>query len=413
MDKMDKMSKMSKMSKMNLDILNYSAKELLEIFNIDHISNSKDIEFHLNNYRNNLFLDNSLGYEDKNNITDFLNQSLDKITNHLNKNTLIKGTPLDHPIIENPNTIAGEHAESYKGRNVDGRGYPPGYINPINIKTIKKTVNMDTRFRDPYYNTKSTDFIVSLPEQFKKVVNMRVSSIQIPLCVYSISKSLANRNIVIDSSNIVLKEGNYKSACDSHENTDCPYIQTIIDELIGTDISFTIDPASQKSIFEKISGPVPSIIKFNVDEDGATDLSVPLPLKLGWLLGFRAGEYQLDTIGSTIESEGICSIMGPKYIYLCINDYTNAANNYFVAAFTSSTISPYIISRINYHGLVQSESAYRIGEENLELHNRTREYFGPVDIQKLHFQILDEYGRVIDLNNMDWSCTLTFDIMYD
>ena len=43
----------------------------------------------------------------------------------------------------------------------------------------------------------------------------------------------------------------------------------------------------------------------------------------------------------------------------------------------------------------------------------TRTYFGPVDIQKLHIQFLDEYGRVIDLNNMDWSFTLSFILQYD
>ena len=26
--------------------------------------------------------------------------------------------------------------------------------------------------------------------------------------------------------------------------------------------------------------------------------------------------------------------------------------------------------------------------------------------------IIDEYGRPVDFNNMDWSCTLSFDILY-
>ena len=45
--------------------------------------------------------------------------------------------------------------------------------------------------------------------------------------------------------------------------------------------------------------------------------------------------------------------------------------------------------------------------------NRTREYFGPVDIQRLSIQLLDEFGRVIDLNNMDWSFVLSFVCLYD
>ena len=41
--------------------------------------------------------------------------------------------------------------------------------------------------------------------------------------------------------------------------------------------------------------------------------------------------------------------------------------------------------------------------------NRTREYFGPVDIQRLTIELKDEFGRIIDLNNMDWSFTLAFE----
>ena len=45
--------------------------------------------------------------------------------------------------------------------------------------------------------------------------------------------------------------------------------------------------------------------------------------------------------------------------------------------------------------------------------NTTRNYFGPVDIQKLHIQLLDEYGRVLNLNNMDYSVVLRFDCLYE
>ena len=44
--------------------------------------------------------------------------------------------------------------------------------------------------------------------------------------------------------------------------------------------------------------------------------------------------------------------------------------------------------------------------------NRSRNYFGPVNIEKLRVTLYDEYGRVINLNNMDWSCALTFECMY-
>ena len=250
---------------------------------------------------------------------------------------------------------------------------------------------------------------------------MRISSIELPLSVYAISKDIGTDNFSVSTpglpagANIILKEGNYSNINNPHDNNDCPYIVDIIQNQLTSnfvvpDISYSIDPASQKSIFTSTGS---FTINFNVDSQGKVDLDSPLPLKLGWLLGFRGGAY--NSINNQIISEGICSITGPKYIYLCINDFTNAANNYFTAAFTNSTISPYIIARMNYQTLLQSDGIYKYTEDDefSNSHNRTREYFGPVDIQKLHFQILDEYGRVINLNNMDWSCALTFDILYD
>ena len=42
-----------------------------------------------------------------------------------------------------------------------------------------------------------------------------------------------------------------------------------------------------------------------------------------------------------------------------------------------------------------------------------RNYFGPVDIQKLHIQILDEFGRILNLNTMDFGLALNLTCLYD
>ena len=50
---------------------------------------------------------------------------------------------------------------------------------------------------------------------------------------------------------------------------------------------------------------------------------------------------------------------------------------------------------------------------NLNIVTNPREYFGTVNIQNINIQLLDEYGRVIDLNNMDYSFCLTLITAYD
>ena len=44
---------------------------------------------------------------------------------------------------------------------------------------------------------------------------------------------------------------------------------------------------------------------------------------------------------------------------------------------------------------------------------KIRRYTGPINISKLHIKILDKFGNIIDLNNMDYSITLELEILYE
>ena len=44
--------------------------------------------------------------------------------------------------------------------------------------------------------------------------------------------------------------------------------------------------------------------------------------------------------------------------------------------------------------------------------NVTREYFGPVNIEKINVQLLDEFTNEIDLNYMDVSLYFEFELKY-
>ena len=44
---------------------------------------------------------------------------------------------------------------------------------------------------------------------------------------------------------------------------------------------------------------------------------------------------------------------------------------------------------------------------------KKREFNGPVDFERIHLKLLDEYGNPIYLNNMDFSFSLEFEISYE
>ena len=186
---------------------------------------------------------------------------------------------------------------------------------------------------------------------------------------------------------------------------------------------FTVDLTSGRSIFSADSSNNPTNTDFEiiwaVNSSGDPTVNVNLSFYLGWMLGYRvniytSGKPSPGNYPTSFVSEGICYLKGPSYIFVAIDDYNNNVNNYYISAYSSSINSNNILARINLASIKQSNGSYQTGEDDgfSTQVNRSRNYFGPVDIEKLRITLYDEYGRVVNLNNMDWSCALMFECMY-
>ena len=150
---------------------------------------------------------------------------------------------------------------------------------------------------------------------------------------------------------------------------------------------------------------------------GSLAMDINIQFRLGWPLGFRAAEYITGGVagaGAAV-SEGICFVTGPRYGFLSIDDHQKNYGNSFLVAYANSVFDKNIISRINLSAIMDDTGVYKSSNDPglTTAMNRSREYFGPVDIQNLTITLFDEYGRVINLNNMDWSFTLAFEKLYD
>ena len=400
------------------------------------------------------------------NINSFLDQALARIVQHLlpigsgkpvttlPQNTLTGDN--GHFIIANParDGITNYDSSSKTGINLDDNGAPPGIINPIKVNTIKRAVNIDTRFRPNYYTTKSSDLQIHLPTKVERAVSMRLASIEIPMSFYAISAESKNNVFkvswgVTDASSVVIRlpDGNYDIGLS--DKTKAARLETAVNDQLAAseagvattgklNLRYTVDPVTGKSRFyqDASAGLVPAAIPFKINFAATSDGFVyppsdnphPSQLTLGWMLGYRTpvGEYAsngkvigggggggTDGLGNII-SEGICNVQGTRYIYVSIDDFVNSSNNYFTAAFASSVMAPNIITRINVADLVQDVTVFHYAQQegySTEL-DRSRSYFGPVDIQKMRVTLYDEYGRVLNLNYMDWSMELMFECVY-
>jgi hypothetical protein len=255
---------------------------------------------------------------------------------------------------------------------------------------------------------------------------MQLNSIELPTTYYTVSKQYGNNYFtitvediggVVTTTVVNIQNGNYS------QQDIMTYINNQLTNLGApfSYISFQInllDPQSgtgQTMVgpINQSVNPVSSIVlNFQNDSSGFPDYNTPLPLKFGWLLGFRNGIYNGNL---NYVSEGIVDLYGPRYFYLVVDDYNNSVNNSFYSAFNSSILNKNILARIS---LIPSQSlqynSFNILEQNnLNLVTTPREYFGPVNLQTLNIQLLDEYGRIVNLNNMDFSFCLNLTTVYD
>ena len=79
--------------------------------------------------------------------------------------------------------------------NIINKEYPVGLINPIEKRVIKKTISIDSLFRENFNNSTSSDFIWKLPGSQNKVISLRLASIELPIMWYPISEK-NNSNIM-------------------------------------------------------------------------------------------------------------------------------------------------------------------------------------------------------------------------
>jgi len=304
--------------------------------------------------------------------------------------------------------------------------FHPGIINPLNKNSILKNLNIDTRFRENYYTTVSTNFNVALPVVFTDVLSMELTSIELPQSVWNISRKYENNYFTIivngESQVVVINDGTYSNggisqAINQALNTlggNYQYIQFTTNvsnnqaqdygEFNGTgQVIVTADERYVESF----------ILNFQADRTGFDDRNTPLPLKLGWILGFRNGIYENNI---NYVSEGVIDVLGAKYYYLVVDDYNNNVNNGFYGAFNSSMLNNNILGRISFNSsnTINGIASYSVMPTyNLNTVTSTRQYFGPVNIKNLTIQLLDCYGRIVDLNNMDFSFCLTLKTVYD
>jgi|UniRef100_A0A6C0JAH4 hypothetical protein len=423
----------------NLDVNTYTTSELKDIFQIKEnaFANTSSLYEVLESRFQ--VLQNSIR-ENKKLDTSMQNKSIAFLSDA--KHHLVQSLT---PTIENG---AGTQVKTTSDSQLNS-GEVPWNVSGIrqNALTKKHTrmVTIDSKFHDFQYEDdkyNTNDFYVSLTNRLNKTesielveysgpTSLRIISEEMHNNHFSISITEYNKNIIekvitvpdfyriersiLTSADIIkfvdIVNSSIKSAGGHFENCrfEFQHEQSDSTNLIGNLMDRTLMLRFDTRSYPPNKHPKQLTCHFDRDINNLPD-KTHVPQKLGHMLGFRSSSTKLIIVSNIISRQTLPSpidLIGFKYAYLVIDDFQSNSERSIVADDIQSTIGT--VNNVQSGGNILAKINYR-NEMNYNLSNRIvttpRVYFGPVDIQKMHIRLINEYGDLIDTKGSDWSFTL-------
>ena len=300
-----------------------------------------------------------------------------------------------------------------------------GRLNEVDRPIISKIIHLNTKFRDNYYNTSSSDYFYKFPVEIKKAISVRIHSIDIPNTSYTFcNKKGSNAFTIITYKRRIVKgyrlsdtidikkqihqitipEGNY-SATSLMEYLNTNYFYQKKGEHELRFIRFHIQETTLHTKFQLLNN-TPKDYKYDIIF--VSNQTQSIVYTMGWLLGFRMAQY--INITDSLLSEGLFDSGGERYIFLSLDDFNVCRNDNNLIALDKNFIDKNILGKIY---LKDGNFHVNITDDDSKFNLKRRTFNGPVNFNRVHIKLYDEYGNIIHLNNMDYSIALEFEILYE
>lgn len=393
------------MNNIDLQIENYNKDDMLNFIQLKSNYNYFDLQTKINLKISQI---NSIKYidkKDKNELIKFIELIHYKLKDHLNykdttneKKLYHNEYKLDH-INQHLKEIKKDliHRKQSEKDTVFVSPINQGLVNPLTNNIITSQISIDTKFRKNYFNTSSTDFTINLATPLKNVISMKLASLEMPNVQHMVSQTNGTNSFLITKDNVDypvnIASGNYES--DS--------ITSSINTFLSTFNCFIeIDTITMRTTIKVTDCTKQFTINFS---NTVIDNAPPMK-SLGWMLGFRNRKYEGH---NAYVSEATADLGGIKYFFLCVDDFKNTRQDVCTILYENSFLRKNILARIP----MREGKGVILFDDQSDKITKKRQYFGTVNIDKLHISLIDEYGTKIDLNANDYSFALEFDILYE
>jgi hypothetical protein len=146
----------------------------------------------------------------------------------------------------------------------------------------------------------------------------------------------------------------------------------------------------------------------------------------GWMMGYKQPIYDVtwantfvDSINSVPPTTYYAAVRANaaygsnslwNYIYVDVDDYNrNFITNSILAQTGDSYLGVNLLGRIP----IGNDELTIINDTGGDTTFKTREYLGPVRIEKLTIRLLDKLGHIVPTNGNDYSITLELQVLYN
>ena len=314
-------------------------------------------------------------------------------------------------------------------------------VNQIVRKTVKHTLNVDSRFRTSRDTTYSHNFDIKLPSGINNVIEMKLCDIEFPVTYYPVASEYYTNYFWIKRVTSTSEEYFYINFTDSVYSKE-RFIETFNTAMVESNINlqFELDVVTTYGISEgtgklKINHSIVSddstdnfedetfTIKFNappyeqsvddivvlLDSETAetyydTNHSVYIQDKLGWMMGFQTNTVSIEDVAY---GDAIMELSGARYFYICINDFNGNLNETYYSSSKYEVLRQNIMARIKITG-----DHFSIMKPNSDGFVSNPRYFGTVNLEKINVKIYDDHNRLLNLNNNDISFTIEVKTIY-
>jgi hypothetical protein len=289
----------------------------------------------------------------------------------------------------------------------------------INSNDLRKQiVNVDSRFRDIAPKDNSTNFQYTFEHPYKNVIRIRIASSEIPNSWYEFDDTIHhNTSFVIsayDISNnlqtviIQIADGNY-SAIDLVSTIQAQFVSQL-QIPYGIFMSIYPNPFSLKATIELrgvaplgVTAPTTTGRPFYINFLIPATANQPYNWGLGYNLGFRSLRYTVSNITDvsggistySVQSESLIDVTAETYVFLAVNDYYTVENKNTIG-FTQALAK--IIVRDAKYSILFDDGGSLMSNDVI--------FPSPIDLKRIQVKLLDPYGRVIDLNGLNFSFSL-------